>query len=84
MPYEQRSLRLDGQRRCLRLEPEFWSMLERIARQEQQALPRLIDRIDRHRQTGQGTGSALRCFVIRYFAKRATGQQANRHHKDIA
>ena len=34
--------------------------------QEQQALPRLIDRIDRHRQTGQGTGSALCCFVIRY------------------
>ena len=53
MPYEQRSLRLDGQRRCLRLEPEFWSMLERIARQEQQALPWLIDRIDRHRQTSQ-------------------------------
>ena len=66
MPYEQRSLRLDGQRRCLRLEPEFWFMLERIALQEQQALPRLIDRIDRHRQTGQGTGSALCCFVIRY------------------
>ena len=68
LAYEQRSLRLNGQRWCLRLEPEFWAMLERIARREGEPLIRLIYRINQHRGPGQGTSSALRCFVIRYFA----------------
>jgi predicted DNA-binding ribbon-helix-helix protein len=77
MAYEQRSMRLNGQRRCLRLEPEFWHMLERIARLETEALPGLIDRINRHRAVGQGIGSAIRCYVIRYFVERARGTRAS-------
>ena len=76
--YEQRSLRLNGQRWCLRLEPEFWSMLERIARREGEPLTELIDRVQHERLPGQGTGSALRCFVIRHFARRAKLAGENR------
>lgn len=68
--YEQRSLRRNGQRWCLRLEPEFWSMLDQIMRREGEPLIQLIERIHRHRGPRQGINSAVRCFVIRYFANR--------------
>ena len=74
--YVQRSLRRNGQRWCLRLEPEFWSMLDQITRREGEPLICLIERVHKHRGPGQGINSALRCYVIRYFASQTKRRQS--------
>lgn len=44
-----RSLNLAGHQTSLALEPEFWAVLERMARSEDLALAALVLRIDRER-----------------------------------
>lgn len=64
---QKRSMRIAGHRTSLALEQEFWSALERIARERGVSLPVLIAQIDEHR--GQTTpeaslASAVRVFVL--------------------
>lgn len=60
-------MRIAGHRTSLALEQEFWSALERIARERSITLPVLIAQIDEHR--GKDTpeaslASAVRVFVL--------------------
>jgi predicted DNA-binding ribbon-helix-helix protein len=64
---QKRSMRIAGHRTSLALEQEFWSALERIARDRSQTLPVLIASIDERR--GKNTpeaslASAVRVFVL--------------------
>lgn len=64
---QKRSMRIAGHRTSLALEAEFWSALERIARDRNMTLPVLIAQIDERR--GKNTpeaslASAVRVFVL--------------------
>lgn len=67
-----RSLNLAGHQTSLALEPEFWAVLERMARSEELALAALVLRIDRER--GQvPLASACRVAALAFAGKDASG-----------
>lgn len=64
---QKRSMRIAGHRTSLALEQEFWSALERIARERAVSLPVLIATIDEERGKGSpdaSLASAVRVFVL--------------------
>lgn len=64
---QKRSMRIAGHRTSLALEQEFWSALERIARDRNVSLPVLIASIDEHRAQNApeaSLASAVRVFVL--------------------
>jgi len=70
-----RSITIAGHRTSVSLEPEFWAMIDQIAKRERCSPPALIGRIDRMRmsQTPQpGLASALRIFVLKDLKKAAS------------
>ncbi len=71
MSFEQRTFRRQGQRYCLRLEPEVWFWLEEIAALRNRGLVELVSEIARERAKGQSLCSALRCFAVRFYRRHA-------------
>jgi predicted DNA-binding ribbon-helix-helix protein len=64
---QKRSMRIAGHRTSLALEQEFWSALERIARDRSVTLPVLIASIDERRGKASpdaSLASAVRVFVL--------------------
>jgi predicted DNA-binding ribbon-helix-helix protein len=64
---QKRSMRIAGHRTSLALEQEFWSALERIARDRSVTLPVLIASIDERRGKAApdaSLASAVRVFVL--------------------
>jgi predicted DNA-binding ribbon-helix-helix protein len=67
-----RSLNLAGHQTSLALEPQFWEVLERMARSESLALAALVLRIDRER--GQTPlASACRVAALAFAGQGPTG-----------
>ncbi|MEQ8406278.1 MAG: ribbon-helix-helix domain-containing protein [Oceanicaulis sp.] len=64
---EKRSLTLSGHATSLALEPEFWAVIDRAAKEDQLSLARLIARIDEDRvarEPDQPLSSACRVFAL--------------------
>lgn len=64
---QKRSMRIAGHRTSLALEQEFWTALERIARDRSVSLPVLIASIDERRAQSApeaSLASAVRVFVL--------------------
>lgn len=75
-----RNVTLRGRRTSLRLEPDFWSALEEIARREKLSINALCEKI----QTRAGRGNltaAVRLYALDYFRAAATetGHRAAGH-----
>lgn len=62
--WEQRVLQLDGKRYSLRLECEFWSALEAIARRRKLRLNRLVAGIASSRPPESNLSSMLRVYCL--------------------
>lgn len=62
--WEQRILQLDGKRYSLRLEREFWSALEAIARRRKLRLNRLVADIASRRPAESNLSSMLRVYCL--------------------
>ncbi len=59
-----RSFTLSGHATSVALEPEFWQVLDRLARSQNRALASLINEIDQDRGQ-QPLASACRVFVVK-------------------
>ncbi|WP_077396189.1 ribbon-helix-helix domain-containing protein [Bombella intestini] len=75
---QKRSLSLYGHRTSIALEPEFWQVVESIARSQNLALAAFIARLDRHRPPEQTLASLLRLTALR-FALRQPPTSAKGH-----
>lgn len=64
MKLVKRSFSLAGHRTSVALEPEFWSVLERIATARGQSLAALITGLDASRDPTQPLASLLRVFSL--------------------
>lgn len=65
--FEKRSLTLSGHATSLALEPEFWAVIDRAAKEDRLPLARLIARIDAERVARapeQPLSSACRVFAL--------------------
>ena len=63
-PWEQRILQLDGKRYSLRLEHEFWAVLEQIAERRRLRLNRLVADIANQCPAESNLSSTLRVFCL--------------------
>ena len=63
MPLIKRSLSLAGHRTSVSLEPEFWSVIDKIARDEKRSLASLVAQIDESRGDDP-LASSLRVWVL--------------------
>lgn len=64
---EKRSISIKGHRTSIAIEPEFWTVLEKIVQTTGSTLPALIGEIDRNRMTktpAPGLASALRVHAL--------------------
>ncbi|TWB43262.1 ribbon-helix-helix domain-containing protein [Nitrospirillum pindoramense] len=62
-----RSVRVGTRRTSMRLEPQFWTGLDLLARQEGCQISELLDVIDRSRDAETSLSSAVRVVVVSYF-----------------
>ena len=65
-PIAKHSVCLHGRETSIALEPEFWSALRSIARQDGVRLYALVERID-DRRNHHNLNSALRVAILRHF-----------------
>lgn len=69
---QKRSLTLSGHATSLALEPEFWAVIDRAAKEERMSLARLISFIDEERvarEPDQPLSSACRVFALQRVQK---------------
>ncbi len=69
---EKRSLTLSGHATSLALEPEFWAVIDQVAKEERLSLARLIAQIDEQRvarEPDQPLSSACRVFALQRIQK---------------
>jgi len=64
MPLVKRSFTLHGHRTSLALEPEFWAVIDRKARDANLPLARLIARIDGSRDPEEALSSSVRVWIL--------------------
>ncbi len=64
---QKRSMRVNGHRTSIALEPEFWEALEHLAREEDCLLGALLARVDARRGDSP-LASALRVHVLKCIA----------------
>lgn len=67
-----KNIKIFGRRTSVRLEPEFWSALEDIAKMEKCSIHELASFISRIKKDDRPLASALRVFVIIYYREAAT------------
>jgi len=65
-----RTIHIDGDRRLVAIEDQFWSSLEEIAALLGTTASQLVTRID-HDCRGSNLSSAIRVYVIDHFMSRA-------------
>ncbi len=75
-PWEQRILQLDGKRYSLRLEHEFWAVLEQIAERRHLRLNRLIADIANKCPPESNLSSTLRVFCLTEIQRAGTTRGA--------
>ena len=68
-----RNVRIHDRRTSVRLEPQLWRALEMIAVREQTDTNAICTRVAEQPRDGGGFTSALRVYIIRYFAQMALG-----------
>ncbi|MGJ3232287.1 MAG: ribbon-helix-helix domain-containing protein [Oceanicaulis sp.] len=69
---EKRSLTLAGHATSLALEPEFWAVIDKAAREERMSLARLVAQIDAERvarEPDQPLSSACRVYALQRIQK---------------
>lgn len=66
---QKKSFSLYGHRTSIALEPEFWNVLENMARISSSSLALLISRLDTERPPEHGLTSYLRIAALRHIAK---------------
>lgn len=64
MHSQKRSMRIEGHRTSVALEPEFWAALERMARSRKTTMPKLVAMIEGLRAEDQSLASALRVSAL--------------------
>lgn len=62
---EKRSFLLLGHATSLALEPEFWKVLEDVAKEQGRTVPKLLEEVDKTRPEGGNFARALRLFALR-------------------
>ncbi len=73
MPLQKRSLTIKGHATSVRLEPEFWQVLEKAAAQQKLSLPALITKLDAEAMPSDGVrnlASQLRVYALQQALKR--------------
>ena len=68
-----RNVRIHERRTSVRLEPQLWRALEVIAQRERVDTNTICTRVAEQPRGGGGFTSALRVYIIRYFAEMALG-----------
>ena len=68
-----RNVRIHSRRTSVRLEPQLWRALEVIAQREKVDTNEICSRVADQRSDEGGFTSALRVYIIRYFADLAFG-----------
>jgi len=61
---EKHSISIRGHRTSYSLEPEFYAELQRIAKQQQKPLAKMITELDEARSPQSNLSSTLRVFVL--------------------
>jgi predicted DNA-binding ribbon-helix-helix protein len=61
-----RNAMIGGRRTSIRLEPELWSTLERIAEQQQKTADELLSEIDSAKPGNGSLTSAVRVYIVLY------------------
>lgn len=69
MSLQKRSIKIEGHRTSVALEPEFWSVLERVASLKGESLSRFIASLDRSKAEGQSLASACRLCALTFVIK---------------
>ncbi|NBQ66085.1 MAG: aryl-sulfate sulfotransferase [Verrucomicrobia bacterium] len=59
-----RSVVVQGHATSVRLEPEFWAIIDEICKKQNISLAQLIVSIEKHHQTQQNLASQLRVFCL--------------------
>ena len=62
---EKRSMKLDGHRTSVALEPEFWVVVERAALLKGESLPKYIATVGKAKPAERNLASALRLEALR-------------------
>jgi predicted DNA-binding ribbon-helix-helix protein len=70
-----RSVVIDGHPTSVSLEIEFWEALKEIADARNTTVPKLISAIGRERQGATNLCSAIRLYVLNYYAGRLVERQ---------
>ncbi len=68
-----RNVRIRERRTSVRLEPQLWRALEVIAQRERVDINTICTRVAEQPRIGGGFTSALRVYIISYFAEMALG-----------
>jgi predicted DNA-binding ribbon-helix-helix protein len=71
-PLVKRSIAIAGHRTSVALEPEFWAVIEAMARENGQSLPGLLEAID-GRRGERPLASALRVAALMWQGRGSTG-----------
>lgn len=79
---QKRSISLHAHRTSIALEPEFWIVLENMARQNSCPLASLVARIDSKRDPAHGLASCLRIAALRHLARERDFRLPARHAKN--
>jgi predicted DNA-binding ribbon-helix-helix protein len=66
---QKRSFSLAGHRTSVALEPEFWAVLEAVARRRGRTLSALVTELDAARGEGGNLASCLRLLALRHAAE---------------
>ena len=64
--YAGRGITLADRRTTLRLEPEFWSALEEIAKRLGRTIGEIATEVDMSRR-GENLSSAVRVYILRFY-----------------
>jgi predicted DNA-binding ribbon-helix-helix protein len=68
-----RNVTISGRRTSLRLEPELWAALRRIAKAESTTMQDVCTRAAEERQGVGSVTSAVRVFILQYYVERCGG-----------
>jgi len=67
---EKRSMRINGHRTSVAIEPRFWNVIEAMAEARSLSIPKLMAEIDKARASQGSLASAVRCAALDYAEQR--------------